>query len=601
MQAVERGIIMRCLNKIKYIPFFFGVVFSFVFVGFINVYAEEHEYGMTTEERDILYADYLAYLNLPNITEDDMECEYLGAYDGCEVVIMHICDEETPAMNYELQLGRYVFNFGMGADAKKFYLHRDNTFVPIKDAYEAGFLMDNALMQIAEKIKSQKIAEVTVLETDLLLSKTREKNLLADYLMKFGKPELTTDNIQYECYGIFDESEVVVIKNANKESTGKSTDIQIGSFVFTFADNEMAENFYLHKESAFIPVLKSYEEGILNEEDIAWIAKKMNHSKYEISVYKIDDIDNLTLSTANEEQLISDYVKLINQSYVNKDTVHYEWYGTYNDCKVVWMQVDDMDDTADIREISIGNYLFTFYMGSSSGRFYAYKNGGFMLVKDAYETGILSDEDMDQISHNFEKTKWAASVRRIVQNADIVLPFNDVLETDWFYLHVNKTFNTGLMTGMEEHIWGPYEILPRAQFVTILSRMEEVQGISYTDVFDDVAEGEWYTDAVLWAVDKEIVTGYKNGYFGPADYITREQMAVMLYRYAEYKRYNITENTDLTNYPDASDISPFAEKAVAWCVAKGIILGNDGKLLPQENTSRAECAAMISRFVGLYE
>lgn len=182
-----------------------------------------------------------------------------------------------------------------------------------------------------------------------------------------------------------------------------------------------------------------------------------------------------------------------------------------------------------------------------------------------------------------------------------VMIYEDIAEIDWFYSYVNKTFTTNLMTGLDENAFGPYEILSRAQFATILSRMEESRSVPYDDMFNDVAEGEWYTEAVLWAAENGIVTGYENGCFGPADTITREQMAAMLYRYAEYKGYDTAETTDLTKYPDASDVSNFAEEAMSWCVAKGIISGNDGKLLPQGNTTRAECAAMISRFVYLYE
>lgn len=114
--------------------------------------------------------------------------------------------------------------------------------------------------------------------------------------------------------------------------------------------------------------------------------------------------------------------------------------------------------------------------------------------------------------------------------------------------------------------------------------------------FDDVVRDDWFITSVSWAYRNEIVTGYEDNLFGPADPVTREQMAVILHRYAKYKEYETAEAADLAEFPDAADVSDFAKEAMSWCVSEGIICGNDGKLLPQDNVTRAECAAMISRF-----
>ena len=117
-------------------------------------------------------------------------------------------------------------------------------------------------------------------------------------------------------------------------------------------------------------------------------------------------------------------------------------------------------------------------------------------------------------------------------------------------------------------------------------------------------EGEWYTDAVLWANENCIATGYADSkLFGPADPISREQAAVMLYRYAEYKGYAVSEKADLDSYDDADAVQEYAKDAMAWAAGAGIIKGKDGQniLAPQGNTNRAESAAVISRFVQKYE
>ena len=129
--------------------------------------------------------------------------------------------------------------------------------------------------------------------------------------------------------------------------------------------------------------------------------------------------------------------------------------------------------------------------------------------------------------------------------------------------------------------------------------------MDYEEKFADVAEGQWYTDAVLWANKNGIATGYADSkLFGPADPISREQAAVMLYRYAEYKGYDVTEKAELDDvYDDADAIQGYAKDAMAWAVGAGIIKGKDGQkiLAPQGNTNRAESAAVISRFVQKYE
>lgn len=162
------------------------------------------------------------------------------------------------------------------------------------------------------------------------------------------------------------------------------------------------------------------------------------------------------------------------------------------------------------------------------------------------------------------------------------------------------------MTGIDETqaIFAPGAVLNRAQFAVILWRMAGSPDMEYTKEFADVPEGLWYTDAVLWASEQGIVTGYADtGLYGPAASISRGQVAVMLYRYAKSKGYDVSETTELDSYKDASDVPEYAKEAMQWVVGAGIITGKNEQTIldPQGNASRAETAAIVSRFMQKYE
>ena len=185
----------------------------------------------------------------------------------------------------------------------------------------------------------------------------------------------------------------------------------------------------------------------------------------------------------------------------------------------------------------------------------------------------------------------------------VELPYKDVKEGDWFYDYVYDVYVKELMTGLEETVFAPNNNIVRAQFAVILYRMEGQPEVTFKDTFPDVKDGNFYSDAVIWAADNGIVTGYTgSGLFGPNDPITREQMAAMMFRYANYKKMDTSAREDLSAFPDGKNVQEFATDAVKWCVAEGIVSGKgeDGaKILdPQGNTVRAECATIISRYTG---
>ncbi|MGN0106926.1 MAG: S-layer homology domain-containing protein, partial [Hominilimicola sp.] len=176
-------------------------------------------------------------------------------------------------------------------------------------------------------------------------------------------------------------------------------------------------------------------------------------------------------------------------------------------------------------------------------------------------------------------------------------PFIDVTESDWFYNNVKWANRNGLMYGMEENIFSPQGDVTRAMLVAILYRIEGEPHVSGASKFADVDSSAYYNNAVAWAENNGIVSGYSDTEFAPEDSVLREQIAAILYRYAAYKGYDVDTNADVTSYDDCADISEYALKAIEWTVGIGIISGKTDKTIaPADNATRAEVAAMIQRF-----
>ena len=180
------------------------------------------------------------------------------------------------------------------------------------------------------------------------------------------------------------------------------------------------------------------------------------------------------------------------------------------------------------------------------------------------------------------------------------MPFTDVNVGDWFYEDVKYVYENGLMNGTSDTKFSPYSTLTRAMVVTVLYRIEGEPSTRYNGTFSDVADYEWYTDAVEWAAKNEIVTGYTTGKFGPNDAVTREQLAAILYRYAEYKGYNVTGSDSLSGCTDSASISAYAVSAAKWAVDGDMLLVTGGKLRPREAANRAEVAAAMASFYAAY-
>lgn len=186
-------------------------------------------------------------------------------------------------------------------------------------------------------------------------------------------------------------------------------------------------------------------------------------------------------------------------------------------------------------------------------------------------------------------------------SSDSVLPFRDISSGSWYYSSVRTVYEEKIMTGTSDTAFNPDGSLTRAMLAQILYNLS---GSPKTDTdagFADVSTDAWYADAVNRAAEAGIISGYSDDKFGPNDTATREQMATFLYRYAAYKGYDTDKTADLSDYEDSGTISAYAQTAVKWANASGLITGTDQQqLLPLHNTTRAQTAAILERLSSAF-
>lgn len=225
-------------------------------------------------------------------------------------------------------------------------------------------------------------------------------------------------------------------------------------------------------------------------------------------------------------------------------------------------------------------------------------------MRDGYDFGgWYADKDLTQriteIKLSGSKTVYADWKKR--EPDAVKNPFADVNAGDWFYRDVLFSYEKGLMSGMDAAAFAPYANTTRAQIAVIFYRMEGSPAVEGENSFADVVRGSgtaWFYDAVTWAQQNGIMGGYDNSSFAPNDPITREQLAAIFYRYAQYKGYDTTQGgMAIREFGDYESISDYAMGAMAWAVNTGLVKGDSNLLYPNGTATRAELAAMLHRFV----
>ena len=226
---------------------------------------------------------------------------------------------------------------------------------------------------------------------------------------------------------------------------------------------------------------------------------------------------------------------------------------------------------------------------------------------NGYELGALTvtDNDGDRITltdkgngkYTFTMPRGAVTVKATFVEETADTGYSDVSASAWYADAVAYVTDNGMMQGNAGRFM-PNDNLDRAMMAQILYNLEDNPAVNGGSAFGDVGSGAWYANAVIWASANSVITGYDNGNYGPNDSITREQMALMLYRYAALKGYETTQSgAGLTGFADAESVSSWASEAMTWAVNAGVINGKDGNRLdPQGTATRAEVAQVLMNF-----
>ena len=212
-------------------------------------------------------------------------------------------------------------------------------------------------------------------------------------------------------------------------------------------------------------------------------------------------------------------------------------------------------------------------------------------ARDAYEK--LTEQQKNLVTNYGTLTAAEEAYARITGK----FPFTDVKESDWFYEAVRFVYENDLFNGTSATTFSPNANMTRAMLVTVLYRLAGKPAVTAGASFTDVKSGLWYSDAVAWASANGIVEGMGSGKFAPDDFVTREQMAVILMRYTRYQKADTSASADLSRFTDASSVSPWAQSAMAWAVASGLVNGRTATtLVPGGTATRAEVAAILMRY-----
>lgn len=380
-----------------------------------------------------------------------------------------------------------------------------------------------------------------------------------------------------------------------------------------------------------------YPDGITEEEADLLLRKRL--PTYERIVDAVLEKSPLTHTQAQYDALVS-FTFNLGQQWVNSQYYIYQYvvYGNYTETEFVtsmgsWLSSDNSVIAGLIRRrvdeanlylngdytLDSGAYIRIKFNGAGGipeEDYWYYRTGApfgslpTATHAEAYFSGWYDKNGTPYTAQTIVPTITPPSAEMtLYAHWDTTEPpeppepqFTDVPLNAWYYDSVYNAVGLGLFTGLDETTFAPEEVTNRAMLVTVLHRMAREPEETVTTPFIDVPENLWFSESVAWAYANDIVRGMTATTFEPFFNISREQLATMLYRYAVYCEYDTSASADLSGFADEEMVSPYALDALCWAVAEGIINGTDGdRLDPTGSATRAQCAAMMVRFLNRFE
>lgn len=217
--------------------------------------------------------------------------------------------------------------------------------------------------------------------------------------------------------------------------------------------------------------------------------------------------------------------------------------------------------------------------------------GGHRYLADTAVTVAVASQTAQWLGEGV----WTVTAGDPVE-APVVLPFTDVTQGAWYYDDVAYVFENGLFNGVTDTSFSPSGKMQRCMMTTVLHRLAGQPAADYTPLFADIPEGQWYTAGTIWAGRQGVVSGVADGVFAPFSNVTRQEIAVILYRYAAGMSRDVSQSADLSRFGDSGAVASWGREAVSWAVGAGILGGSDGMLAPYGDATRAEVSAMLHRF-----
>ncbi len=520
---------------------------------------------------------YIQSLGVENIVIDE---EY-GRYDGYYVLFIRPETVFEDQITLSLEIGGFTFEFPSTDDVKYFLAYRDGEFIPVKEAYDAHKLTAYSIGMIYEEHTGDRI-----------------RREFADYCAVSHGRKVDYEDVRFTDLGDYNGYRAFRMLLLDEESDYPFFDIAsyvepIAGYSFTCTGNMPDYGITLYKDGKFISLADAYGTFLVDARDVERIyMKDEGNTLYE-------KFSQSYIAYLSEQYPEDGYYRSLTSDDIVIDR-YLGWYGSGTDCHILLIYPEDQVMTDDILELEIAGYTFTLPSGSMIDHFLVYKDGKFARVKDAYESGMISEEWVAELYENyFAEREWNN-------------PFSDVSEESWYYDSVKYVNQKGLFVGVGNNTFAPSTTMTRAMFITVLWSythkpiLSPKYGIGiFPMAGDSIRVDAWYYEPLRWAAINGMI---KNNEYLNGVPIFRWQIMQILYKYYILTdpdaRAMSKEEVDeiLSVYPDKGlDRERYDLRvAAAWAVKNGLIVGipqGDEVYLSLGSTAtRAQVATIIKNF-----